>query len=262
MRRVEETFARLRSEGRGGLAPFVVAGRPSLERTAELLRTIQDAGADMIEVGIPFSDPIADGPVIAAAMHRAIEAGVTTRHALDALRLAREPISIPLIGMASVSILHRFGPAKFAKMAADAGLDGLILPDAPLEEADVFALPARDAGLTASLLVAPSTPPARAARIAAASDGFVYVVARAGVTGASTGAPDVRERIAQLREATDLPLAVGFGVSTPEHVRAVLDAGANAAIVGSALVRRIEEAGAGGVEAARELVGELRRGAG
>lgn len=262
MNRVEQAFASLRAERRGGLAPFVVAGQVPLERTTDLLTEIERAGADMIEIGIPFSDPVADGPVIAASMHRALEAGVTSSAALEAIGRARDSVSIPLIGMVSVSIVHRVGPAHFAEMARDAGLDGVIFPDAPLEEAEVFTLPTREAGLTASLLIAPTTPIERARRIAATSSGFVYIVARAGVTGVSASAPEFGSKLTQLKQITDLPLAVGFGISEAAHVRSVLAAGADAAIVGSALVRKMEEAGTDddAIAAAGDLVRSLRAG--
>lgn len=233
--------------------PFVCGGRPTPASMADLLPALERAGATAVEIGVPFSDPIADGPVIAAAMHEALQAGVTPRAVLDAVASARARVTIPLIAMVSVSLAHRLGVASFVRDAASAGIDGVIFPDAPLEESERFTAPARESGLTASLLISPTTPPARAARIAAASSGFVYVLARAGITGEQGDGPPagLRERIALLRGVTDLPLACGFGVSTAGHVRAVVrDAGADAAIVGSALVRRLEDAHASGEDPA------------
>ncbi len=239
--RVIESFASLRMSGERGLAPFVVAGRPGLDRLGGLLVSLENAGATMVEIGVPFSDPIADGPVIAAAMHKALQASVTPTGVFDAIRAARPNVSIPLIAMVSVSIVHRIGPDEFASRAADAGLDGLIVPDAPVEVVDPIRRAADNAGLTLSLLVGPQTQPDRARRIAAACSGFVYLLARAGITGEQAAAPDIAARVETLRGLTDLPIACGFGVSTADHVRAVV-AYAEAAIVGSALVRRIEAA--------------------
>ncbi len=239
--RIVESFASMRAADRRGLAPFVVAGRPTLDRLGGLLAALENAGATMIEIGVPFSDPIADGPVIAAAMHKALQTGVTPAGVFDAIRAARANVSIPLVAMVSVSIVHRFSPGEFASRAADAGLDGLIVPDAPVEFIHPIRQAADDVGLTLSLLIGPQTQPDRARRIADACTGFIYLLARAGITGERADAPDIARRVETLRGLTDLPIACGFGVSTADHVRSVV-AHAEAAIVGSALVRRIEAA--------------------
>jgi len=261
--RVAEAFDRLRAEGRRGLAPFVVAGRPGLDRLGETLEALEGAGATMVELGVPFSDPIADGPVIAAAMHRALTDGGVRPHAiLDAVAQARGRVTIPLVAMVSVSIVHRLGPAAFCRDAAAAGLDGLIVPDAPVDEAAPIRAEAAGAGLTFSHLVGPQTTGDRLARTVGASTGFVYLLARAGVTGERADAPDIAGRVAAIRTQTDLPVACGFGISTPEQVRAVVRH-ADAAIVGSALVRRIEDAilaGRDPVADAADAVADLARG--
>jgi tryptophan synthase alpha chain len=238
--RVAQVFDDLRTRGARGLIPFVVGGHPSVQRTTETLLAIDRAGADIIEIGLPFSDPIADGPVIADAMHRALNAGVMLRSLFAATREARADLAAPLVAMTSVSLAHRVGLERFMGDLADAGFDGVIVPDAPLEETPPIAHAAAAAGLTASPLVAPTTPPQRAAQIARHANGFIYLLARAGVTGERDTAPTdgLADRIAAIRAHTDLPIACGFGISRPEHAHAVTRH-ADAAIVGSALVRRM-----------------------
>ncbi|MGD9691666.1 MAG: tryptophan synthase subunit alpha [Phycisphaerales bacterium] len=269
MNRVSEAFAALAREKRKGVIPFLCGGRPTRASFGACLLSADRAGATVIEVGIPFSDPIADGPVIASAMHRALQEGVTVEGVFEAVSASRAGVKAALVAMVSVSIVHRIGAARFAKEARGAGFDGVIYPDAPLEEAGRYTEPARSEGLTASLLVAPTTPSDRAGRIAKASSGFVYVLARAGITGAGGGSgkpAGLAERIASLRKVTELPLACGFGISSPEDAASVTapaprGAGADAAIVGSALVRRVEESGPENApEATHNFVCSLVRG--
>lgn len=263
MNRIDEVFARLKPLGRGAVMPFVCGGHPAPGATARILPALSRAGASVIEVGIPFSDPIADGPVIAAAMHEALRLGATTDSVLAEVAGSRAQTSAGVAAMVSMSLLHRAGERAFVQACAAAGIDGLIVPDLPLEESDGLRGIARDAGLTFSLLVAPTTPPARAERIAAACTGFVYLLARSGVTGerASIEAAGLRSRVEALRRATDLPIACGFGISGPDQVREVLGI-ADAAIVGSALVRRMNEASLNAedpVSAGAAFVSELCR---
>lgn len=263
MNRIDDIFAGLRAGGQRGLMPFVCAGHPAPGRLGDTLVALEGAGASIVEIGFPFSDPVADGPVIARAMWRALEAGATPRATLAEVAAARHRVKIGLVGMLSISIVHRLGgPAGFARDAAAAGLDGLIVPDCPLEESGALIGAARAAGLTLSLLVSPTTPPDRAAAIAGASSGFIYLLARSGVTGEQVEAPRIASAVAALRAATDLPIACGFGVATPGHVREVVRS-ADAAIVGSALIRRIDEAAAAGedpVDAAAAFVRQLATG--
>ncbi|HZW10266.1 MAG TPA: tryptophan synthase subunit alpha [Phycisphaerales bacterium] len=261
MNRIDAIFARARSSGSPLLMPFICGGHPSLGDGPGLLRALEEGGAGIVEIGFPFSDPIADGPVIAAAMHAALERGVTPDAIFRQVESVRAGLGVGLVAMVSASIVFRAGgPAGFARRAAAAGFDGVIYPDAPLEEAAELLSAARAEGLTASLLIAPTTSPERAEAIAGACSGFVYLLARTGITGERGEAPDVGRRVARLREATPLPIACGFGISTPEHVRAVV-AHADAAIVGSALIRRIDQAGPGGSAsaAAGSFMAELSR---
>ena len=269
--RIEGIFERLRSERGKALMPFVCAGSPTMEATAGALETLGSCGASIVEVGIPFSDPIADGPTIASAMHRALTEGVTPRGVLEMVGKVRQKTELGLVAMVSVSIVGRIGAERFAKECAEAGFDGVILPDVPGEEAGAMAPAFRDAGLTMTLLVAPTTKRERVERIVSMCSGFVYVLARVGITGESGGRGDappesvsLASRMAMLREMTDLPLACGFGIGSAEQVRAVVhEAGADAAIVGSALVKRMLEAhdaGEDSVEAAGRFVRELSAG--
>ena len=261
--RIENIFTELRSSGKKGLMPFVVGGHPEAEGLSAMLEAVDSAGASIIEIGFPFSDPVADGPVIAEAMHKALLDGVTPRSVLDQVKASRAKVKAGLVAMISASLVHRMGgPSEFAHEAAQAGIDGCIFPDVTLEEAGPYVEACRSSGLCVSLLVAPTTPLDRARRIVQHCSGFVYVIARAGITGESAGTPEIETRIAELRSITDLPLAVGFGISTPEQVRMVTKH-ADAAIVGSALVRQIDravEAGTSASEAAGEMVFTLAQG--
>lgn len=258
MNRVEQIFTSLRQERKRALMPFICGGHPRPGATAQVLPALQAAGASIVEIGIPFSDPIADGPVIAAAMHEALQRGSTPQSVLDEVRSVRDQVSIGLVAMVSVSIVHRMGgPAEFVARAADAGFDGFIFPDAPLEESGALLDACRQRGVSASLLISPSTPFARAKEIVAASTGFVYLLARAGITGERAEAPDIAGRVHKLREVGELPIAVGFGISSAAHVRAVTES-ADAAIVGSSLVRRMSEADTPGRDPISEAASFVR----
>jgi len=241
MSRIDSIFQSLRDADRKALMPFVTAGYPSLDATRAILPAIEQAGGSICEIGFPFSDPIADGPVISASMTDALATGTTPGKVLDVIRDVRDQTNLGLVAMVSYSIVYRIGLPAFVERAKAAGVDGFIFPDLPIEEAESTAAIVRDAGLTSSLLIAPTTPPDRAQRIAKLCSGFVYVVARTGITGEREDAPEgLAERVAQLRNVTDLPIAVGFGIGKPQHVAAVVEH-ADAAIVGSALVRKITQ---------------------
>ncbi len=244
--RLGAVFARARAEQRAALIVYLVAGDPDAATTAAVIDAISPY-VDLIELGIPYGDPLADGPTIAAAGQRALGAGMTLDGALAIARDAHARGCAPILFFTYVNPIVQYGVARFAAAARAAGAVGAIVPDVPIEELDTFAPAFRAEGLAVPLLVAPTTPPARAERIAAASDGFVYIVSRLGVTSAGRD-PDIgwiRSAIERLRPATDRPLAVGFGISSAAHV-ASIGAVADGVIIGSAFV----DATAGGSGAA------------
>lgn len=259
--RINAIFSDLRQRRAKALMPFVCGGYPALDSTSDVLPALERAGASIVEVGIPFSDPIADGPVIAAAMHQALKLGASPLEVFDRVASVRGDLDLGIVAMCSVSIVHRMGgPEGFCKQAQAAGFDGIIIPDAPLEEVGELRTAAQHQRLSLSLLVAPTSPPDRVEAIIRASTGFVYLLARAGITGESQAPPEVRERVALAKSKGDLPVCCGFGISTPAHVRAVVGDGADAAIVGSAMVRAQADAAARGqdpTEAAASLVAHL-----
>ncbi|HEY2474226.1 MAG TPA: tryptophan synthase subunit alpha [Candidatus Cybelea sp.] len=229
-------FERTRSERRLAFIPYLMAGDPDLATTEQLLSALTAAGADLIELGVPYSDPLADGPTIAAAGQRALHNGVGLTEVLTLAQRCRDTCA-PIVLFTYYNPVYQFGIAQFAREAAQAGVAGAIVPDLALEESAELRAALAEQELAMPLLVAPSTPPERARRIANAAGGFVYVVSRLGVTGART-APDfepLRKQLASLRELTDKPLAVGFGLSRPEDVREIASS-ADAVVVGSALI--------------------------
>lgn len=267
MSRLASIFADLRARKGKALMPFVCGAYPAPGVTAGVLAAMERAGASVVEVGYPFSDPIADGPVIAAAMHDALQRRATPAGVTGEIAAARAAgLKIGVVAMVSVSIVHRLGPEKYFASLKSAGVDGVILPDVVLEDAQAWIASARDAGLTVTLLVAPTTDVKRAEKIARSCSGFVYMLARAGITGesASIATDALRERVRLLRGVSDLPIAVGFGVSNAAQVRQIVhDCDADAAIVGSALVRRMCDAQAAGQDpilAAELFARELAKG--
>ncbi len=267
MNRINTIFKQLRADGGKALMPFITAGDPDLATTAALLPALERAGASICEVGIPYSDPIADGPVIQASMTHALRGGVRLAGVLQAIAEQRDRVGLGLVAMVSISIVERVGTKRFLTDAADAGFDGVIFPDLPVEESDSVRAAVAEHGLVCSLLIAPTTPIDRAERIARACSGFVYLLARSGLTGEQAeldgGLP---ERVRRLRAVTDLPIAVGFGISTADQVSEVVQE-ADAAIVGSAIMKRVAtlrddggEAVVGGVERfVEQLAGGLSR---
>ena len=255
--RIDTIFADLRAGQRKALMPFVVAGFPAPHTLGATLESLQKAGSSIVEIGIPFSDPIADGPVISQAMDLALRLGATPAAILQEVAAARAQLTIGIVAMVSVSIVQRQGNEKFVHALADAGFDGIIIPDLDLDCAAPLFAAAKDRGMSMSMLISPLTPPERITKIIALCRGFVYLLSRAGITGEQTGAPDVAEFVKRVRAQTNLPLAVGFGISTPEHVRAVVRH-ADAAIVGSALVKLMGSGDAKqAVDRAEKLTQEL-----
>ncbi len=261
MSRLRETFETARAQGRAALVVYVMAGDPDVSSSESLALACVRGGADVLELGLPFSDPIADGPEIQRAGHRALRAGTRPRDVIELVRRLRERVDAPLVVMSYLNPILAMGLDSFARAAADVGLDGLIVPDLSLEESADIRLALDTHGLDHIQLVAPSTPPDRARAIASASRGFLYVVARYGTTGTREELPpELPSRLQALRSVTDLPLAVGFGVTTHDHVQALRRAGADGVVVGSAIVRRIgESADPAAVESfVAELAGGLR----
>lgn len=252
---LKDIFSELRKSKRVGVMPFIAAGYPDLNATRELLPALERAGASAIEVGIPFSDPIADGPVVQEAFTAALSRGLKLKDVLRTVREARSSVSIPLVSMVSYSIVFRYGAEKYFADAKDAGFDGLILPDLPPPEAESICEKARKAGLDTTLLIAPTTSLERRREIARLCSGFIYLLSVTGITGERQTLPEhLAEQLRQLKQLTDTPLCVGFGISKREHV-AQLSGLADGAIVGSAVVRRMKD-GVGAVESyVRELVG-------
>jgi tryptophan synthase alpha chain len=237
---IAQVFDQLRAKGHLAFIPFVTAGDPSLEVTGQLIRTLDHAGADLIEVGFPYSDPIADGPVIQSSYTRALGRKIKTREIFQMVASQSKEVKAPLVAMVSYAIIFRIGAVPFTKEAKEAGFSGLIVPDLPGDEASEFAKVSAAAGLDLIPLVAPTTPAERVKKILSTASGFVYCIAVAGVTGArATVAATLDAELAMLRTMTALPLAVGFGISGRDQVLG-LKGKADGAIVGSALVKYLE----------------------
>lgn len=251
-RRIDQVFQRLAERQHMAFMPFLTAGDPDLDFTARLIETMAAAGADLIEVGFPYSDPIADGPVIQASYTRALESGLKIPALFDTIeQLATDDLP-PLVAMVAYGIIFRIGPEQFVKRCVKSGFSGVIVPDLPGDEAAEFAAIAQHHELDLIELIAPTTPERRVERILKACSGFLYCISVAGTTGERAQLPsELLQQLKQLKSQTKLPLAVGFGISTPEHV-APLRGVADGAIVGSALVRRLQQLADG--ELSREQV--------
>jgi tryptophan synthase alpha chain len=242
--RIGDRFARLRAAGEKGLIPFIVAGDPDLGTTRAVMDALAQAGADVIELGVPFSDPLADGAVNEAAYTRALAHGVTVGDVLDLVRTFRRSSETPIALMTYANPIAQYGWDRFARDAAAAGVDGAIITDLPPEEAGEWEAAAQAQGVDRIFLLAPTSTPERVRLVAERSSGFIYCVSRTGVTGVREALPaDLPEMIARIRALTDKPLAVGFGISSREQVQAVWRL-ADAAVVGSLLVQLIADRGA------------------
>ncbi len=238
--RIDQTFARLRERGEKALIPYVMLGDPDLTTTEEWVRAAASAGADLLEIGIPFSDPLADGPVLQRSAERALAQKVRLADALTLVRRLRATVQIPLLFMTYYNLVFQYGDERLAHDAAAAGVDGLIVPDLPPEEAATLESAARAAGLHLIYLIAPTTPSARIKFIAERGGGFLYYVSLTGITGAKLPALEqVEQGVARIKRVTDLPVAVGFGVSTPEEAGR-LGRVADGVIVASALIKRLQ----------------------
>lgn len=243
MSAIDTLFARLRKEGRKALMPFVTAGDPDLAFTAEVLRELVARGASLCELGIPYSDPIADGPVIQASYTRALDKNIKLAEIFESVARLVPQLAAPVVTMVSYSIIYRQGLEQYVLRARAAGVAGAIVPDLPVEEAGPLAAVCRREDFSLVQLITPTTPRERAKRIAAQTTGFIYYVSVTGITGERAELPpEIVENVAWLRTETELPIAIGFGISRPDHVR-MLAPVADGLIVGSAIVRRIAEAG-------------------
>ncbi|MCM2371386.1 tryptophan synthase subunit alpha [Aporhodopirellula aestuarii] len=268
MSELKRLFETLATQNRKALMPFVTAGDPGIETTAAVIRAAQDAGADLCEVGVPYSDPIADGPVIQASYQRALDAGFRLQHLFDLGRELTQPnptkVTMPRVTMVSYSIIYRVGMAKYVEQAMAAGYCGAIVPDLLVEEAEPLSKICRAAGFDLIQLVTPTTTRDRQRRIAELTTGFLYYVSVTGITGERSALPsDIVDSVSWLREQTDLPVCIGFGISSPETA-AQLAPISDGLIVGSAIVRRIAEAtdaakqaGGNPTEAAAKIVGSF-----
>jgi tryptophan synthase alpha chain len=239
---VSQRFEQLRDRAEPALIPFITAGDPSLELTAKALLALDRHGADFIELGVPYADPLADGPVIQSAAVRALARGTKLADILGMVTAIAPQLQAPLILFSYYNPILNRGIGQFLQAIYKAGVRGLVVPDLPLEEAEVLLRPASDVGVEVTMLVAPTSPKERLEAIAQASQGFIYLVSTTGVTGMRhTVAQRVKTMIENLRTVTDKPIGVGFGISQPEHAKQVIDWGADAAIVGSAMVKRLAE---------------------
>lgn len=240
---LSETFSNLRQKGKVALIPYITAGDPDLSTTAEALKMLDRCGSDIIELGVPYSDPLADGPVIQAAATRSLSKGTNFDKIISMLKDVVPQLSSPIALFSYYNPILKRGVEKFMNTVKDAGVHGLVVPDVPLEETEILRKEAANCKLELVLLTTPTTPTARMRAIVDASEGFVYLVSSVGVTGARASVSGkVESLLKDIKEATSKPVAVGFGISKPEHVKQVVDWGADGVIVGSAMVRILGEA--------------------
>jgi tryptophan synthase alpha chain len=258
--RLADKFAALKKEGRAAFVPFITAGDPDMETSFAILEQLPGCGADVIELGVPFSDPMADGPAVQASSVRALKSGATLVKVLKLVEKFRKAdTATPIVLMGYYNSVHAYGTARFARDAAAAGVDGLIVVDLPIEEDEVLRVPAKAQGVDLIRFVTPTTDDARLKRIVAEASGYLYYVSVAGVTGTkSVPEADVRAAIAKVRAATDLPCTVGFGIRTPEQAAAIAGI-ADGVVVGSAIVTRVADNLAAGKDKIIAEVLELSR---
>lgn len=254
MNRIDAAFANAKSRGEIALVCFVTAGDPDLATTKDVVKTLAEAGADVIELGVPFSDPLADGPSIQASSFRALQSGATIPRVLETVAEIRQECQVPLVLMTYYNLVQKYGVERFAAEASAAGADGVILTDLPFEEAHGWKSAADRAGLATIQLIAPTSTKDRIEMGAKMASGFVYCVSRTGVTGTQNDVPvELSDLVGKIKAATDLPVAVGFGVSTPEHVRSIAKL-ADGAVLGSAVVN-LMQAGSG----KQDMLARLRK---
>ena len=258
MSRISERFRMLREQGRKGLVPYVLAGDPDLETTRRLILELERSGADVIELGVPFTDPLADGPSIQAANERALATGVTLEQILAMVKELRAETDVPILLMTYYNPIFRAGLERVARTARESEVDGMLITDLPPEEAEEWKQAADAAGLDTIFLLAPTSNAERIRIAASIASGFIYCVSRTGVTGVQAELPeDLHGLLDRIREQTDQPIAVGFGVSTPEHVRQIGE-WCDAAVVGSAVVNIIAREGRNAPEPVGQYIRALK----
>jgi len=241
MKSYKEVFSNLRSQGRAALIPFFVIGDPDFDTSLAVVKAAIDAGADVLELGIPFSDPIADGPTIQKADVRAMRSGMNTHKACEFIRQVKRHKDIPIGLLMYYNLIQQYGAERFFKDFREAGVNSVLVADLSIDDADEILIPAQAAGLDSVFMVTPNTAPERMERIAARTTGFVYTVSLLGVTGSREALSNAADGLVRrLKGLTDVPICVGFGVSKPEHARTIADAGADGVIIGSRLVAMIE----------------------
>ncbi|MFO8008590.1 MAG: tryptophan synthase subunit alpha [Candidatus Brocadiia bacterium] len=262
MNRIDARFARLAEAGQAAFIPFFTAGDPRVDATVRLLRQAEEAGADLIELGFPYSDPIADGPTIQQSYHRVLEGGLGLEEVFGLVREARQGCDLPIVAMISYSLVFHMGMERFIERALEAGIDGATVPDLPIEEAVSLLPAARERGFRLICFATPATTAERRALVAQNAAGFIYYISVRGITGERAELPpDLVQNIREMRAMTDVPIAVGFGISDPEQARAVARC-ADGVIVGSAIVKRMNAADQQGqdpVEAAAEFISAMAR---
>ena len=262
MSRIQQTLDAIKQNGEKALVPFLTAGDPDAGTTVDLIHTLIEAGADIIELGVPFSDPMADGPTIQAASERALAAGTTVAGVLDIVKTVRQNSNVPIVLMGYYNPVFCYGPAKFAADAAAAGVDGLLLVDLPPEEAGEIHADLKTNGIDLITLLAPTTPEGRMAELAGAAEGYLYYVSMTGVTGSQqVDAEAIEKAVRAVQDKSRVPVAVGFGISTSADAAAV-GAFADAVVVGSALVKIIETHGKSDdlLPRVREFISSLKEG--
>lgn len=254
MNKIDETFARLKAQGKKAFIPYIMAGDPDIKKTFGQVMMLQECGADIVELGVPFTDPLADGPTIQRAAERALKAGVTLKKVVSFVRELRHHTQIPIVLMTYYNPVFKYEEELFIKEAVDAGVDGVIIPDLPPEEAAAFIKSSLRANLSTIFLVAPTSTEVRIKKIAAASTGFLYYVSITGITGSKLSHNKTfQSHIFRVKQLTDKPVAVGFGVSTPEDAKKIAHI-ADGVIVGSAIVKKFYEH----PEGARSFIKKLR----
>jgi len=254
MKSYQEVFSGLRKQGRAALIPFFVIGDPDFDTSLELVKAAIDAGADVLELGIPFSDPIADGPTIQKADVRAMRGGMNTHKACQFIRQVKRHKDIPIGLLMYYNLIQQYGVERFCKDFHEAGVNSVLVADLSIDDADEILVPARAAGLDSVFMVTPNTAPQRMERIAAKTTGFVYTVSLLGVTGSREALSSAADGLVRkLKGLTQVPVCVGFGVSKPEHARTIADAGADGVIIGSRIVAMIENHLDKPQEAVREI---------